>query len=672
MYHHPSYALSSSPPPQHFSHPQQSKTNASLSLPLLPQPASAALSRVPSLYYSSPSSSSGVSSPLSATAPPFTSSSSFGSSSPTHASHAATDYFPSYAQLSTPAFPSSAYAKSAAAYYNLPAPLSPVSPQHQQHYQLQQGPPLHQHQQHRYTSFRKQYGQAPSLVSSPSPAPQASQYENRSPVGASSVRSYASKSSTPAVPSSPLLLATAGCPISPSKRASSNNSSNGGGTRKSRPVKRQKRAQQCTAKLQHQQQYHTQPQKRVVVLCDKLAGKHVPRDFEANYTLGDQLGSGGFGVVLSATRHADGREVAAKFIYRDKIRDHSWVQDSMSCAMLPMELHVLLQISVQPHPNIIGFHEYFVNEDFYVLVMELHGSPWTRKPSAGGAQTQLVKQLQQQPAEARMPLEQLPLEQYINLPRSSNKNTSKPLTYVNTTATEDDEDDDMESYRSSEDEDYIPPASSDDSDDDMVLDDDAASEYDMDADLTLLPPPDEVRYAAKRDSHDLFEMIESRRNLTERQVRYMMRQLVDALWYLDSLNIYHRDIKDENILVDESLHIKLIDFGSSVVLPPHTQRTQFEKFYGTQQYAPVEVLCSQPYDAEKSDVWALGILLFTCLTGQTPFRTPEDAVTKDWELARNVSQECRTFLRKCLQKNPKCRATFDELARERWWLVDLA
>ncbi|KAK9322822.1 kinase-like domain-containing protein [Lipomyces orientalis] len=422
----------------------------------------------------------------------------------------------------------------------------------------------------------------------------------------------------------------------------------------SSPTRRvQKENSGRTLKRRHKQKYG-QKRKKIVVMCDKLNGYRLHPEFEMRYLLGDELGSGGFGFVMSATRYADSQEVAVKFIYRKKIPRHSWVQDAVH-GPVPTELYILLRTMQSPHPNIIRLIDYFADNEFFILVTELHGTPWSRNPRP-----------QQQ---KRQPLANLPVSQVQNVGMAFAQTTSSDTEIDESepdASMEDDSTDyDEDSYNSADDPDYMPTNS---------------DEMDESADEQEIEIEEEIRYASKRESHDLFEMIETRRNLTERQIRYMMRQLVDALWYLDSLNIYHRDIKDENVLVDDTLTIKLIDFGSAIVLPssppntpttPTTPRTQFSRFYGTLQYAPVEVLKSLPYDAEKCDVWALGILLFTCLTGQTPFRSADDAISKEWDLRRTVSDECREFLGKCLEKDPGRRATIGQLAIERWWLVDL-
>jgi len=60
----------------------------------------------------------------------------------------------------------------------------------------------------------------------------------------------------------------------------------------------------------------------------------------------------------------------------------------------------------------------------------------------------------------------------------------------------------------------------------------------------------------------------------------IFKQIVDCVWYLNEKSICHRDIKDENIVIDNDFVVKLIDFGSAVIIPKTTDKT-FDRFYGT-------------------------------------------------------------------------------------------
>jgi PAS domain-containing serine/threonine kinase len=69
-------------------------------------------------------------------------------------------------------------------------------------------------------------------------------------------------------------------------------------------------------------------------------------------------------------------------------------------------------------------------------------------------------------------------------------------------------------------------------------------------------------------------------------------QIVSAVEYLHSLQILHRDIKDENVIINERFHVKLIDFGSATFM---SEGRLFSTFYGTVEYCSPEVLAGNKY-----------------------------------------------------------------------------
>uniref|UniRef100_A0A672FC74 non-specific serine/threonine protein kinase n=1 Tax=Salarias fasciatus TaxID=181472 RepID=A0A672FC74_SALFA len=120
------------------------------------------------------------------------------------------------------------------------------------------------------------------------------------------------------------------------------------------------------------------------------------------------------------------------------------------------------------------------------------------------------------------------------------------------------------------------------------------------------------------DVLDLFEFIDLQPRLDEPLGSYIFRQLVATVFYLRSKNILHRDIKDENIIIDKSFHIRLIDFGSAAMMAPGKL---FHTFCGTLEYCSPEcdhvVLCR--YEGPELEMWSLGVLLYTLLFGENPF-----------------------------------------------------
>lgn len=85
---------------------------------------------------------------------------------------------------------------------------------------------------------------------------------------------------------------------------------------------------------------------------------------------------------------------------------------------------------------------------------------------------------------------------------------------------------------------------------------------------------------------DLFEFIDRRPMMDEQLGCYIFRQIANAIDYLHSLNILHRDIKDENIIIDQHFQVKLIDFGSATFME---EGKLFATFYGTTEYCSPEV-----------------------------------------------------------------------------------
>ena len=108
------------------------------------------------------------------------------------------------------------------------------------------------------------------------------------------------------------------------------------------------------------------------------------------------------------------------------------------------------------------------------------------------------------------------------------------------------------------------------------------------------------------------------RIIRETTARRIFKQVAESTAYLHSINTVHRDIKLDNILIEEGTRmVKLIDFGFSVVVANH-QRLKI--FCGTPSYMSPEIVRKHEYDGKPVDMWALGVLLYVMLTGTFPFR----------------------------------------------------
>jgi BR serine/threonine kinase len=121
-----------------------------------------------------------------------------------------------------------------------------------------------------------------------------------------------------------------------------------------------------------------------------------------------------------------------------------------------------------------------------------------------------------------------------------------------------------------------------------------------------------MEYAENRE---LFDLLVSRKRLSEVEALELFRQLIYALDYLHRFGICHRDLKPENILLDSHMRVKLGDFGFARWMRSDVARTSC----GSPHYTAPEVIRAQPYDGRISDIWSSGVILFTMLAGRRPF-----------------------------------------------------
>jgi serine/threonine protein kinase len=125
---------------------------------------------------------------------------------------------------------------------------------------------------------------------------------------------------------------------------------------------------------------------------------------------------------------------------------------------------------------------------------------------------------------------------------------------------------------------------------------------------------------------DLFDYIELNSAMKESEIRSIFYQVVSAVGHLHDNGIVHRDVKDENVILDLKGGVRLIDFGSAAYVKPGRK---FDTFVGTLDYAAPEVLRGQSYTGLPQDIWACGILLFTLIYRENPFYNIEEIMERE-------------------------------------------
>ncbi|KAG8236521.1 hypothetical protein J437_LFUL015095 [Ladona fulva] len=169
-------------------------------------------------------------------------------------------------------------------------------------------------------------------------------------------------------------------------------------------------------------------------------------------------------------------------------------------------------------------------------------------------------------------------------------------------------------------------------------------------------------------SQDLFDYTSACQYLTEGEARLFFKQIVLIVDKIIGLQYIHRDIKDENILVNlKTNQVKLIDFGSCARLVEDHD----SEFDGTHVYSPPEWISHSKYHGIPATVWSLGILLYGMVIGNIPFQTTEQIMAAKLTFRRNLTPECQDLIRKCLTVNPVTRISMKELIRHPWFHIDL-
>ncbi|KAJ2824127.1 hypothetical protein IWW50_003481 [Coemansia erecta] len=150
--------------------------------------------------------------------------------------------------------------------------------------------------------------------------------------------------------------------------------------------------------------------------------------------------------------------------------------------------------------------------------------------------------------------------------------------------------------------------------------------------------------------------------LTEPEARWVMRQIGTALAHLHARGVLHRDLKLANIMLAQNMDVRVGDFGLATRVGHH-DGLEPTTMCGTPSYISPEIMARQPYGLE-SDVWALGCLFVTLLTGTQPFRNVTritDHAVRAIQLPHDLSSEAHHLVRALLRIDPRQRIRCDEL-----------
>mmetsp|Transcript_7086 Transcript_7086/g.6937 ORF Transcript_7086/g.6937 Transcript_7086/m.6937 type:complete len:472 (+) Transcript_7086:1-1416(+) len=157
------------------------------------------------------------------------------------------------------------------------------------------------------------------------------------------------------------------------------------------------------------------------------------------------------------------------------------------------------------------------------------------------------------------------------------------------------------------------------------------------------------------------------RKLEEAETKRIFRQLLSGIEYCHNNNVTHRDLKLENILLDDKNNVRIIDFGFATCFP-HEKKVKV--FCGTPTYMAPEIIARKEYSGPPADVWALGVLLYAMLCGTFPFKASADKELYrkiqrgHFVIPQHVSGGARNVLNRVLILEPAKRMTVSEILRD--------
>jgi len=164
------------------------------------------------------------------------------------------------------------------------------------------------------------------------------------------------------------------------------------------------------------------------------------------------------------------------------------------------------------------------------------------------------------------------------------------------------------------------------------------------------------------ESIDLFELIKRVGALSQSMIRIILPQLIDMWSSLDRAGICHRDIKDENIIVNlDTLDCKLIDFGCATEVDHAKVETAFS---GTPEFYPPEYYRHREYTHDSLTAWNIGCVLYTLFAGDLPCAGRLDQIVRfdirTLPLLRSIPPSAAKLLTGLLHPEPKTRVTLEQ------------
>ncbi|KAI8926273.1 kinase-like domain-containing protein [Entophlyctis helioformis] len=415
---------------------------------------------------------------------------------------------------------------------------------------------------------------------------------------------------------------------------------------------------------QQQQQQQHQNLQNLSIAERELASHQLLPAFTAKYSLGHELGHGATGFVVAGECLDDGEPVAIKFLYKNRIPLANWRRDR-ALGIVPLEVFILKRIE---HPNIVRFYDVFEDSKFFYLAMEMHGARWKESHMVPDLEPTSYVETPLRPSAASgassTTTPSAPPRLSLTTPvtvgsvsRPSSIHAPSPSIAIPQPAS---------GHSSAHSHSHATSSAQSCTIISVSTSNSVATLGSVSSATVAAAAAATERLHTRHASLDLFEFIERNPFFAERKIRHIFMQISDSVNYLHQNNIVHQDIKDENIVIDNSLNAKLIDFGAANYIPS-SSCDYFEGFRGTIHYMPPEVLRNEKYRGPEVDVWCMGVLLYTMAFSCLPFRTPEDIATASYRHPRfKRSAILMDLINSMLKVSPADRPTMAQVVMHPW------
>ncbi|XP_022787177.1 MAP/microtubule affinity-regulating kinase 3-like isoform X5 [Stylophora pistillata] len=168
---------------------------------------------------------------------------------------------------------------------------------------------------------------------------------------------------------------------------------------------------------------------------------------------------------------------------------------------------------------------------------------------------------------------------------------------------------------------------------------------------------------------EVFDYLVAHGRMKEKEARAKFRQIVSAVQYCHQKHVIHRDLKAENLLLDADMNIKIADFGFSNEFTPGNK---LDSFCGSPPYAAPELFQGKKYDGPEVDVWSLGVILYTLVSGSLPFdgqnlkELRERVLRGKYRIPFYMSTDCENLLKRFLVLNPMKRSRLEQIMSDKW------